>query len=514
MQVKLLNTEAFIKERKLEEVSNPIFLDKDRVPTAKGLFSQEIFGSPGSNMRKNTFAYIDLGKPFLNPLVFITLKSIQRNIIGCISGEMNFAILKSGELVPDESGKSGLDFLYKNWDKIKFKKSLGTDSPTRVDKIKFIRSLSREEVFMKKLIIIPPFFRDLDWSQLSKGIIVKDEINDIYLNILGKASPKTEGESGIDFVLEKTNFRIQLELVKVYESFKELLHKKKGMLKKNLLGKTIDYSVRLVISVNDYTGPSPVDYQHAGVPLPYVLVLFFPFIMHEVISKFTETLQVNKKIAVIKDGTYETIELHEDAYLDFLEKEIERRIKLFIRDHHSRTDPILIKDKKGKMVPMASFQPFGISVDGTKEAPRSLTWLDLFYIVASDVVVDKHVYISRYPLDSLHNMFPSKVAVLTTNKTVKEVINEREYPFYPSFDPEDKNVHYIDTLRFSSSYLGSTGADFDGDQVSVRSVFTKEANDEADKLIKSPKMMLNASGAPIRTILHEGVQGLYSLTKD
>ncbi len=516
MKVNLLNTDLFVRENKLEQISNPIFINSERQPTEDGLFSYTIFGTPGSKTRKNIFAYIDLGKHYFHPLAFIAVKALQRNIISCISGDANFKLMKSGELVPDKDGDTGLEFLYKNWDKIKFKKVVGeAESESRIDRIKFLRSLSRDEVFMSKLVVIPPFYRDLDWSQIAKGIISKDEISDIYANIIALVSPKVSGGSGIDFVMDKTAFRVQTQLIEVYEYFKELLHKKNGMIKKNLLGKTVDYSVRLVISANDYSGASPVDYEHAGVPLPYVLVLFFPFILHEINAKFSETLQVAKRIAVSKDGEIiEDVEIHEEAYLDFTTKEIERRIKLFIRDHHSRTDPVQVKAANGKMVDMASFQPSGISIDGTKGKPRPLTWMDVFYIIASDVVENKHVYISRYPLDTLHNMFASQLVVLTTNKTRRESINGRKYPFYPDFDINDHNIHYIDTLRFSSSYLQSLGADFDGDQASIRSVFTDEANKEAHELMRSPKMLLNPSGGPIRGLKNEGILGLYSLTKD
>ena len=62
--------------------------------------------------------------------------------------------------------------------------------------------------------------------------------------------------------------------------------------------------------------------------------------------------------------------------------------------------------------------------------------------------------------------------------------------------------------------LSAIGGDFDGDQVTLRGVFTQEANIEAKKLIHSPSNILTIRGDNNRTISNEAVQALYGLTKD
>ena len=52
------------------------------------------------------------------------------------------------------------------------------------------------------------------------------------------------------------------------------------------------------------------------------------------------------------------------------------------------------------------------------------------------------------------------------------------------------------------------------DQVTLRGVFTQEANIEAKKLIRSPSNILTIRGDNNRTISNEAVQALYGLTKD
>lgn len=58
------------------------------------------------------------------------------------------------------------------------------------------------------------------------------------------------------------------------------------------------------------------------------------------------------------------------------------------------------------------------------------------------------------------------------------------------------------------------GLGYDGDQVTVKGVFSQEANRELDKILKSKKNILNIYGKSIRTTEKEALQTFYSLTKD
>lgn len=52
----------------------------------------------------------------------------------------------------------------------------------------------------------------------------------------------------------------------------------------------------------------------------------------------------------------------------------------------------------------------------------------------------------------------------------------------------------------------------DGDQVTVKGVWTTEANEELDKQMKSKKQYIGLSGKNVRTGSNEAIQSLYSLT--
>ena len=109
---------------------------------------------------------------------------------------------------------------------------------------------------------------------------------------------------------------------------------------------------------------------------------------------------------------------------------------------------------------------------------------------------------------------------MTTYKTQSITIGNRYYDEYPVITKEeespviDENINYIDTVIPHNTMLESLGADFDGDTVSLRSVYSQEANAECERLINSPKYLLNVTGETTRVLRNEGIQTLYTLTRE
>lgn len=54
---------------------------------------------------------------------------------------------------------------------------------------------------------------------------------------------------------------------------------------------------------------------------------------------------------------------------------------------------------------------------------------------------------------------------------------------------------------------------YDGDQISIRAVFTQEANAEAEKQLMSKARILTIEGSSVRQSTNEVIQTLYNLTK-
>ena len=111
----------------------------------------------------------------------------------------------------------------------------------------------------------------------------------------------------------------------------------------------------------------------------------------------------------------------------------------------------------------------------------------------------------------------AKVRISTIKETEKIYVDGKYYPFYPKIRQKDIGTNtsdkFIDTLIFSNLMLKGLGGDYDGDQASVKGVWTQEANDELNKFISSVSNYIDLGGVNIRVSTNEAVQSLYCLTK-
>ena len=96
------------------------------------------------------------------------------------------------------------------------------------------------------------------------------------------------------------------------------------------------------------------------------------------------------------------------------------------------------------------------------------------------------------------------------------VIGNKFYKNYPMIRQKDIGSNtsnkFIDTLNISNLYLDGIGGDYDGDQVTVKGVFSEEANEELHKQLEAKSHYFNLGGKGVRTSDKEAMQSLYSLT--
>lgn len=89
----------------------------------------------------------------------------------------------------------------------------------------------------------------------------------------------------------------------------------------------------------------------------------------------------------------------------------------------------------------------------------------------------------------------------------------KSYPFIRQNDIESNTSNkFIDTLNISNLYLSGIGGDYDGDQTTIKGVFSEEANEELEKQLGSKSHYFNLGGKGVRTSTKEAIQSLYNLT--
>lgn len=561
LQTSILNIEKFVKVNLLKEVSNPVFFNGP-TPTEDGLLSNEIFGITKAE-RSGIYAYIDLGANFIHPLIYKTLCKLNNKIESIINGTEYFIINDSGELIPSDDGDTGIDWFKRNFNKIKFKKN---ESSSRNKRIDFIEKC-KNEMWITKYIVIPPYYRDVDTRDAGIGV---GEINKLYSSLI-MATKSLKETAGFGLTLsDVTKARIQNILVQIFDWFGNgttingqetpaNLPGKMGLVKRGLMYKTVDYSARLVMSAPDVSGEDiddlMVDMNHAALPLAAALCCFKPFIMFW-LRRFFENTFAGRLEFPININENETVMVPLiDYQIVFSDIELEKQIERFIHGYSNRFIPIelpvdkeelarKIKNKElksvtGKDIDVKKLNAWMVfsgyklnnsnEFDKTKKEyssklkiKRRITWCDLFYMAACDVTEDKMVLITRFPIDSYLNQYPSKVRIKSTVKTQPMVIqlnfedNTKLYKWYPVINEQDINSNtspvFEDTLSICNGLIGAMGMDYDGDTAIVKPVYTIEANKECEKQASSKIQVLGMNGYSTRDVSKENILCLYELT--
>jgi hypothetical protein len=506
MNLDIVSIDRLVEVNNMPQVSNPIFFDAGLVPTPDGLLSYEMFGRYGSYDRRTVFGYMDLGRKFLHPTVYKALTAADRRLSKIIDGSETYVLGKDGKLVQDDEGETGLDFLVKNLRKIKFE---DTGSHVRSERVGLIAALKDNELWVTKWLCVPAFYRDVNLAKAQQGQVSVGDLNQLYARILSIARAIARPAGAFSFVGHSTESQMQLALVEVYNSMVGdggRLPKKTGIIHRGLLGKSIDYACRSVISAPRINADSPadakIDFRNTGIPLSQVCVLFFPFMVKE-ISDFV-SLNIGDRRFVTNRKTGERFAV-KDPLSQFTLPDIKKMVSLYIKAKEHRFDVIKLRTDDGIVRPLDLF---------ADDLARPFTLIDLLYICASKVVEGKHVYVTRYPIEHHQNIHATRVHILSTRKTKEQKIGSHLFPDYPEVFPDypEEGSGFVDTVQMSNAYLEALGGDYDGDTVSLRAVYTKEANEEAARIMETPRNLLDASGKCTRRLRNEGVLSIYTLT--
>lgn len=534
MKIWLLDEERFVSLNNLPEVTNPISFESGMVPTSDGLFSNEIFGMSVGD-RRHRWAYINLHRHFISPKAYITLKALNRNFEAIVYGIKNFKIV-DGLLVEDENGDTGTEWLYKNWDKIDFHKNESNKRSSRIDMIK---NCKKDSIFFTKFAVVPAFYRDVNMRGNAGGHPKIPEVNDLYSQIIRNINIIQDATT-FDIMINSVVGKTQSLLVDIYNLFKDKSTGKNGHLRKSVMGKSIDYCARIVITAVPFTYNSPddqpIDFYNTGVPLSFCCAQLTPFIIHWVKNELKTRIFDHKDQYPILDKNGNRIYVKLDnPEIVFNDEYIDKQLVRWINNPASRFDKIElpIKREKGQSIPTPVYarlsgyahknqtmtrQHFSTkSPGGGMLIERPLTWTDLFYMAAHDVSSDKHVIITRYPMLDYLGEYISRIHVLSTRQTVPMIINDQLYEHYPliqlSLPGGRIESTFIDSYKVSPLYLAGLDGDHDGDQITSKILFTKEANEEAERIMFSKSNLIAIDGGSIRKIGNEGIQTLYTLTK-
>ncbi len=219
-------------------------------------------------------------------------------------------------------------------------KSRKQNRKKNIQRLKILQGMKKNNIkpswiVLESLPVIPPDLRPI--IPLAGGKFATHDLNDLYRRIINRNNRlKKLIEIGAPDIIMRNEKRMLQESVDAlidnshrpgrpmmsnkrlpYNSLTDQIRGKKGIFRKNLLGKRVDYSGRAVI-----VGDATLLIDQCGLPKSIALEIYKPFVMHELLESGEAT---NVKVA--KD----IIEAKEDEVWDHLERIISKRPVLLNR---------------------------------------------------------------------------------------------------------------------------------------------------------------------------------------
>lgn len=537
LDFKLIDTEDFIKKNNVKEITNHIIFIRNGIPTPDGLLSNEIFGIT-KRERSGIYGYINLNGWFMHPFCYKIWSTMDRRIPNIAHSTTKYSITDDGELIEDPNGGTGINWLRKNIDKIRIRP---TESKKRDNKIKALE-LNKDRMFIRKFIVIPPFYRDVNNRNVG-GRVEVGSINKYYQSIIltSKSIIDRQEMFGVE-AGEADKGRMQEMLVAVYKALSGTSTNpddgiglgRDGIMNEAGKSKTTDAGTRLVLSAPNLKVNSVddlmVNMQYSALPLASAIVNFKPFVIFNIKRFFDNEFGGSSNIQTCDHNGNLTYVVVKNPRSQFSDDVIENHMNQFIHGFSNRFDPVKIQIEnpnskkleykymvfKGKSVSPQDYANNKIT-GSSSLINRPLTWCDVLYMATVEAVTDKHILITRYPIDSVYNQFPTKINISTTKETEPVYVDGKYYKFYPVIRAKDVGSNtsnkIIDTMNICNLYLKGIGGDYDGDTVGIKGVWLQESNKELDAYLKSKVHYIDFGGSNIRVSSNEALQSIYCLTK-
>lgn len=525
------DVDRFVRVNNCEPVTNPRAFIRDNIPSDDGLLSNKIFGITKDD-RAGIFAYIDLHGWFMDPSCFKTWIRIDKRIRNIVHGIETYSINELGELVEDPKGKTGIEFLRKNINKIKFKNS---NSIRRDISVKFLEK-NRDRMFLNKYLVIPPYYRDKNTG--ASRTVGLGGINKLYNDLIVASNALTATQDFMFDASHAMNGRVQEIILNIYDWFCGNNNKnintevgrgisgKFGVMRRTNMSKTSNFSSRLVISASELKVERPedmmVNFDRSAIPLSATIAEFRDFVMFHTKRFFENEFMGTESYPIMdKNGNVKYVAV-EDPNIVFSDERIKREMERYLHGYNNRFVPVEIPLEGTKDKYYMQFKGRHKTPEEAQSNPeaifhRRLTWCDVFFIAANEAIKDKQLLITRFPIDSFSNQITTGIVISSTKETEPMRFNEVYYPYYPKIREEDigsnTSNRFVDTMQISNLYLPGMGGDYDGDQITSKGVYTTEANEELRELLNSKQNFIDFGCGPLRASEGDVIQSVYALTK-
>ena len=300
MKLSIIDIDAYASQltkiKHARVFARPLILDPD------GLHSPSIYATDQD--RRTKVCFFDLGRPYVHPFILYVARRRSKVLYEGILGKTPLSI--SGKtLVSDfENGLRGTELI-----RAIFEKRRELDiSPTLVRTLEGVTSVNT--LLPTKVLIIPPVFRPI-------ALIGENEEQHIHpLDLL---------YSQLESVKDATEEVLHSLMDKIVVSTVEALRGKSGILRNTLLTRRLDFTARLVITVDPTL---PIDY--ARLPYPVLALLFAPFLVRALLVPPIELKRALQDVGISLKTPAQAVALVEAFYRRKLPAKVTSALTYFV----------------------------------------------------------------------------------------------------------------------------------------------------------------------------------------
>lgn len=512
VKFRLLNYDKYISDENIKIINNPsIFEANSKTFHPEGLFSETIFGPVTDLSRFTTFGWINLNTMLIHPVIYAEIVHRRKLYTGILSGK-KYAKWdnKASDFVLADSDEKGANTGFKFFTQYLHRLTKSkTTSLKNKNKIALLKAY-KDNLFMTKFLVMPAGLRDI---KLSSSRLSQDDINKKYIQLISYTNGLSGHALSHDTIFDPIRYNIQNKIHDIFNAIYDMMKGKYGFLQEHYGKRKVALSTRNVASVEvserkSVDDPLALTVNEAALPLMNAIKAFQPFVVKFIRKDlYGEVLGTgsNENIALTDMTSFDT------AYVNVKPSEIRRytdssEVNKFInRFKHVgfRSSPVSILSDKG-----VSYCLLVVYIEGTDvfigknkqdlqelveangntfdlKKVRALTWAEALYIAIQDIVKDKHVLVTRYPVTGEESIFSAKVVPLSTIEFMSAKIHfnsgiTKDVLRYPKLDSS-----YRESIGVSSSRLAGLGADFDGDMLNCIGVWGDEGNKEIGSYLGS-----------------------------
>lgn len=444
----------------------------------EGLYSTEIFGKQGSKERYKLEAFIDTKLSIFNPTYLKALIQIKSLYGGILKGS-EYAVwdntlkdfIKSNPL----EGQTGYDFFLKHFKDLKVPT---TESYKRKQRVELINQ-DKDKALTNKVIVMPAGFRDIQFQP--NGAVTENELTELYRNlqfrtqVVGKVNEQEDNS-----IYDGVRWGIQNSFNEIDKYLFDMSGGKGGVFQRRVGTRGVHNGTRNVIAgravtredLFDSNGVRPdstdVGFFQALVGFIYVAI---HGLNNGILDRVFTTGTTTAKLIDKKTLTYEYVEVRPDVIEDFTTAKGLTKIINSFSNNSVRSLPVTASNKylalvydDGKNV-MVLYDINELPEGYDKALVKPITYYQLFYLSTAKLIEEKYVQLTRYPVEGLGSIWPSKVNIKTlTNAKPRNLIDTEGNVIerYRNFPQLESTPDYFDAMSVDVTRYQGSGADLDG----------------------------------------------------